>query len=99
MFPRSIPLYCDPPYRDRDGVHSFVAYGAAGFGFDRQSELADLARKLAAKGTPVIILNHDCATAREFYAGTTISFSKDGRSISAAADKRGDIGEVLAISS
>ncbi|MFC6949487.1 DNA adenine methylase [Paraburkholderia dipogonis] len=37
-------VYCDPPYLDRDDSPSFRGYGAAGFGMDRQRELADLAR-------------------------------------------------------
>jgi DNA adenine methylase len=37
-------VYCDPPYLDRDGVASFRAYSPGEFTFDRQRELADMAR-------------------------------------------------------
>ncbi|MGF6770620.1 DNA adenine methylase [Paraburkholderia sp. GAS199] len=57
-------VYCDPPHLDRYEAVSFRAYAAAGFGMDRQRELADLARELAARGIPVVVSNHDCAIAR-----------------------------------
>jgi DNA adenine methylase len=90
-------VYCDPPYLDRDGAASFRAYGAEGFNFDRQRELADLARQLAAREICVAISNHDCAQARQLYTGATIHAFAARRSISAAAGARGEVGELLAV--
>jgi hypothetical protein len=45
-------IYCDPPYCDRDDAKTFIAYGANGFGFERQRELATLARELVKKACP-----------------------------------------------
>jgi DNA adenine methylase len=90
-------IYADPPYLDRDDVASFRGYGATGFGLDRQSELADLARELAGRGVPVVISNHDCSVARDLYAGAEIATFSARRSISATADSRGHVGEILAV--
>ncbi|MFB9121877.1 DNA adenine methylase [Paraburkholderia dipogonis] len=78
-------VYCDPPYLDRDDSPSFRGYGAAGFGMDRQRELADLARELAQRGIPVAISNHDCVAAYELYEGANILTFPARRSVSAAA--------------
>ncbi|MFL9900027.1 Dam family site-specific DNA-(adenine-N6)-methyltransferase [Paraburkholderia fungorum] len=90
-------VYCDPPYLDRDDTASFRGYGAAGFGMNRQRELANLARELAGRGVPVEISNHDCAAARELYAGADITGFPARRSISAAAKSRGNVGELVAV--
>ncbi|REG49552.1 DNA adenine methylase Dam [Paraburkholderia sp. BL6669N2] len=90
-------VYADPPYCDRDGAASFTGYGAVGFGMDRQQELAQLARELASRGVAVAISNHDCEFARELYAGAEIHSYSARRSVSADVDKRGNVGELLAI--
>lgn len=90
-------VYCDPPYLDRDGAVSFTAYGPNGFGIERQRQLANLAREVASKGIPVVISNHDCATARELYSGAEIRSLSARRSISAAGHGRENVGELLAI--
>lgn len=90
-------VYADPPYCDRDDAASFTGYGAAAFGMERQLELAQLARELAGQGIPVAISNHDCEFSRQLYAGAEIHTYSARRSVSAASDKRGDVGELLAI--
>lgn len=90
-------VYCDPPYLDRDNASSFKAYSATGFDLTRHRELAECARKLAASGIPVAISNHDCIAARELYAGAEIHTFYARRSISAAAERRGDVAEILAV--
>jgi DNA adenine methylase len=97
---RAVPgdvVYCDPPYVYPDGARSFTAYGPAGFGMDRQQELAELARELRGAGVPVVISNHDCSAARELYAGAKIFTFAARRSISADGTRRGDVGELLAV--
>ncbi len=90
-------VYCDPPYLDRDNAASFKAYSATGFDLTRHRELAECAKKLAASGIPVAISNHDCIAARELYADADIHTFYARRSISAAAERRGDVAEILAI--
>lgn len=90
-------IYCDPPYLDRDDIPSFKAYAATGFDLVRHRELAECARRLAACGIPVAISNHDCAAARELYAGAKIHTFYARRSISGIAEGRGDVAEILAI--
>lgn len=90
-------VYCDPPYLDRDGIASFRAYGPGEFDFDRQRELADLARELAGRGIPVAISNHDCAAAREIYSGAKILDFSVHRSVSASSGARGKVAELLAV--
>ncbi|MFM0557605.1 Dam family site-specific DNA-(adenine-N6)-methyltransferase, partial [Paraburkholderia sediminicola] len=90
-------VYCDPPYLDRDVVKSFTAYGANGFDTRRHQELAQLAKELSLRGVPVVISNHDCAAARELYSGAEIHTFGAHRSVSAAAERRGPVDELLAI--
>ena len=90
-------VYCDPPYLDRDSAgKSFTGYGASGFGFDRQEELASMARTLAGRGIPVLISNHDCEAARSLYEGAQLFQFEARRSISADASRRGTVPELLA---
>jgi DNA adenine methylase len=90
-------VYCDPPYVNPDGARSFTAYGAKGFGMDRQEELAALARELGRSGIPVIISNHDSVEARKLYEGAKVSTFSVRRSVSADGTRRGDARELLAI--
>jgi DNA adenine methylase len=90
-------VYCDPPYLDMDSAgKSFTGYGASGFGFDRQQELASMARDLASRGIPVLISNHDCEVARTLYEGADVFLFEARRSISADASRRGTARELLA---
>ncbi|WP_233886329.1 DNA adenine methylase [Paraburkholderia flagellata] len=90
-------VYCDPPYLDRDNASSFKAYSASGFDLTRHRELAQCARRLAASGIPVAISNHDCTIGRELYVGADIHTLSARRSISGAAERRGDVAEILAV--
>jgi DNA adenine methylase len=90
-------VYCDPPYLDMDSAgKSFTAYGASGFAFDRQQELASMARTLASRGIPVLISNHACEAARTLYEGAELFEFEARRSISADASRRGTARELLA---
>ncbi|MGF6505877.1 DNA adenine methylase [Paraburkholderia sp. 32] len=90
-------VYCDPPYLDRDSASSFKAYSASGFDLARHRELAERAKELAACGIPVAISNHDCAAARELYAGAEVHVFYARRSVSSTAAQRGEVAEILAI--
>jgi DNA adenine methylase len=90
-------VYCDPPYLDTDNASSFKAYGASGFDFNRQRDLADCARDLASRGIPVVVSNHDCVAARDLYAGAELHAFTARRSVSAAGDRRGHALEILAV--
>ncbi|WP_429345318.1 DNA adenine methylase [Paraburkholderia sp. GAS42] len=90
-------VYCDPPYLDRDGARSFTGYGPGGFDIQRQEELASTAKRLVGRGVTVLVSNHDCEKARQLYAGAKIFSFTARRSVSAAVDKRGEVGELLAV--
>lgn len=90
-------VYCDPPYLNRDNAPSFTGYGPGGFNLTRQLELASLAKDLATNGVPVVISNHDCEMARKLYADAEIFSYSARRSISAAGNIRGEVGELLAV--
>lgn len=91
-------VYCDPPYLNRDSTgKSFIGYGPSGFGFDRQQELAAMARALAGRGIPVLISNHACDAAKSLYDGAELFQFAVRRSISADASRRGKAVELLAL--
>jgi DNA adenine methylase len=91
-------VYCDPPYLDRDAASkSFTGYGASGFAFERQLELAAVARTLASRGIPVLISNHDCGAARFLYEGAQLFQFEARRSIAAASRYRRSTSEILAL--
>lgn len=98
MARRGDVVYCDPPYLDRTvGMKTFTGYSASGFTYDRQQELATMARVLASRGIPVLISNHDCEDARNLYDGAEIFQFDVRRSVSADATRRGTAAEVLAL--
>lgn len=91
-------IYCDPPYLPRDGTElGFEGYTAAGFGLERQRELADLATTLSRRGIPVLISNHDCELAHQLYREANLVFFDARRSVSANSSRRGNVRELLAV--
>jgi DNA adenine methylase len=92
-------VYCDPPYVPLSKTACFTDYFSGGFGWDEQIELADWASKLAKKGIPVIISNHDTDNTRSLYqeAGAKTEGFLVRRTISCDIKNRQKIGEILAI--
>lgn len=92
-------VYCDPPYTPISRTAHFTAYSSGGFQWSDQVRLANLAQKLAARGIPVIISNHDTLMTRALYEGLGAGLHgfKVRRTISCNAQRRGRVGELLAV--
>lgn len=95
--PTDAVVYCDPPYVPLSATASFSDYAKDGFGIDEQRALADEARKLRARGIPVVISNHDTDLTRELYAGAHITSFDVHRAISAKGATRGKVRELVAV--
>ena len=90
-------VYCDPPYVPLSETANFTSYSADGFGWAEQQELARQATKLAQRGIPVIISNHDTEEVRAVYEAAEIETFEVRRFISCNGDKRDKAAELLAL--
>lgn len=90
-------VYCDPPYVPLSETANFTSYRAGGFDSQAQQNLADEIRKLATRGIPVLVSNHDTPFVREIYAGAEIVGLQVQRFISRDGKNRNKAGEVLAL--
>ncbi len=92
-------IYCDPPYVPLSKTAYFTDYFSGGFGWEEQIELAEWAGKLAKKGIPVIISNHNTDNTRALYknAGATTERFLVRRTISCNTSKRDKVEELLAV--
>ncbi|WP_420643032.1 Dam family site-specific DNA-(adenine-N6)-methyltransferase [Candidatus Leptofilum sp.] len=90
-------VYCDPPYVPLTSTANFTSYSANGFGWAEQQELARQATKLAQRGVPVIISNHDTEEVRQVYEAAEINTFEVRRFISCNGDKREKAAELLAL--
>ncbi len=90
-------VYCDPPYVPLSSTAHFTSYSAGGFGFDQQLALVAAAKAAAHRGVPVLISNHATPEIEEAYAGARIEHFQVQRYISADADNRNSVGELLAL--
>lgn len=70
-------VYLDPPYDD-----GFTGYTAAGFDLGDQVRLAQLVRRLTARGVLVIVSNSDTHLIRRLYSGLEVHEVEAPRSIS-----------------
>lgn len=89
-------VYCDPPYAPLTLTSSFSNYTKDGFNLVEQQELANCAKKLVAKGIPVIISNHDTDFTRLIYAEANISSFDVQRFISCNGNQRNKAAELIA---
>lgn len=86
-------IYFDPPYdTDKDG---FIGYTQNGFGKDEQRRLAEVYKKLAAKGCYVMLSNHNTDLIQELYAAFNIRVITARRNINSVGTKRGPVEEVI----
>lgn len=90
-------IYCDPPYVPLTETSNFTSYTSGGFGQQEQNKLAELAKKLSAKGIPVIISNHDTDFTRNSYSCAQIDFFDVRRFISSKVTQRNKASELLAV--
>lgn len=89
-------VYCDPPYVPLSSTSNFTQYYFSSFAEKEQELLADLAKKLSAKGIPVLISNHDTPVTRKLYSDAQCSYFSVQRSISCNGARRIKVPEVLA---
>lgn len=92
-------VYCDPPYAPLSTTAYFTDYHSGGFKWEDQQLLAQTAAELAGRGARVVISNHDTKQVRDLYrqAGASLKRFQVRRNISCNANKRGKVGELLAI--
>jgi DNA adenine methylase len=89
--------YCDPPYVPLSASASFTTYSAGGFVLNQQQQLADAARRLAERGCPVLISNHNTDFTRGVYTDAHISEFPVQRYISCQGSGRRKAQELLAL--
>lgn len=90
-------VYCDPPYLPLSATANFTAFSAGGFNLEKQKQLAELAKKLALKGIPVIISNHATDFIDEHYQPAKMITFDVQRYISRDGKNRKKEKEVLAV--
>lgn len=90
-------IYCDPPYVPLKENTQTLPYNQKLFSMDDQIELAELARKTAAKGIPVIISNHDTQFIRHHYQNAKIKSFHVSRWISCQSHLRQPVKELVAV--
>lgn len=97
QLPKSILVYCDPPYVPLNKTARFTQYAGTVFNEEQHISLAFYAKQLAQLGATVMISNHDTPFTRNLYAGERILSFEVGRTISCDANKRTPAKELLAI--
>ena len=90
-------VYADPPYVPLNATSYFTCYSGVDFGAEDQLALANKARKLADRGVPVLISNHDTPFTREAYSEARLDSFRVRRQISCKGDERNPVGELLAL--
>lgn len=90
-------IYCDPPYVPVSDTSFFTQYAHQDFAIQCQQRLVELARKISAKGTSVVISNHDNKLTRELYQDAKIESFLVQRYISCKGSERKKAKELLAI--
>ena len=88
-------VYFDPPYDPVSPTASFTSYTHQGFGREEQAKLADLFRRLDARGVHVVLSNSDTPFIRELYQDFRVDEVYARRAINSRADRRGKVTEVL----
>ena len=95
--PDEAVIYCDPPYIPLSRTANFTAYSQCRFEMPQQERLALCAIASADEGHRVLISNHDTKQTRELYAKAKISRFRVRRFISAKAESRKTVPELLAL--
>jgi DNA adenine methylase len=90
-------VYFDPPYVPVSATAYFTAYTEGAFGPADQRELADVYRKLDARGCRVMLSNSDTAFVRELYKGFDVHQVLARRNINSKSDRRGHVSEVVVL--
>ncbi len=88
-------IYLDPPYVPLSKTSSFSAYADGGFDLHQHENLAQLFRKLSARGCLLAMSNSDTPEVRKLYKGFDILPIRAPRAIGARARSRGHVQELL----
>ncbi len=91
-------MYLDPPYHPLSETASFTSYTADDFGVDDQRRLAEVFRQLARRGCQLMLSNSCTPFIEELYHDYEQVQVRASRPISARADRRGAITELLVLS-
>lgn len=90
-------VYCDPPYVPLSETALFTSYAKNDFNSDDQIRLANLAKTHYQQTQGILISNHDTKFTRQLYQDAQIKEILVQRNISAKANSRQKVGEILAI--
>lgn len=87
-------VYLDPPYIPTSPT-SFTTYTKGGFGIDEHRQLAEVCRRLHARGALFLLSNSDTELSRSLYQGFRIDVVESRSNVSASAKGRGVVTELL----
>jgi DNA adenine methylase len=90
-------VYCDPPYVPLTASANFTAYSPQPFLIEQQDHLVNTAEKLAKKGIPVLVSNHDTKDVRAAYQKAKLFYFSVSRTISCNPKRRLPAPELLAL--
>src|SRR5699024_6695960 len=90
-------VYADPPYVPLSDTAYFTHYSRDGFDLREQEALTQNAQRLAKRGVPVLISNHDTPFTRKAYRNAKLTGLTVTRSISCKGNQRIPAPEVLAL--
>lgn len=92
-------VFCDPPYEPMPKVTGFTNYSGHSFKWGDQKRLAGKAKELQARGVRTVITNSSAPRVVELYEhlGFDVHDLVARRSIAAAADKRGNVNDIIAV--
>lgn len=88
-------VYCDPPYAPVSRTASFVSYSSGGFGDAEQTQLAELAAALGARGANVLLSNSAVPLTTALYRDFFVEQVQASRAINSRGDRRGKVSELL----
>lgn len=90
-------IYLDPPYQPVSRYSDFKRYTSSFFYEKDQRQLAELASRLAKRGSYVLASNSDTQFIRRLYRGTQLSTVQARRNINKNGHGRGRVKELLII--
>jgi DNA adenine methylase len=88
-------VYFDPPYVPVSKTASFSSYADGNFTLVDQARLAEVFRRLDARGCLLVLSNSDTSDVRRLYEGYDVSQIFAPRAISSKASTRGEIAELV----
>ena len=90
-------VYLDPPYVPLSSTSSFTAYAAHPFTARDHERLAEVYRRLIARGVGSVLSNSDCPFTERLYRGLTVEHVRAARAINSVGSRRGAVSELLVV--